>query len=333
MLSGSDNTMRIRLTQRQINLGIFLLYSVAAWLLSLIFLLNDSAPVVKATVVGTALTISALSAAYWRGWTYSRYILVVAMALVVGMALPQEFIAARFTPAILIPPVLALVLTEPLWVLGVSVGMFVIVGLRTGGQSIYLDPAYLVMSIFVLGGMLLSRMATDNAQRLEEANQTAENARRRAEDQAQELARQAQELASRAEQQQQLLDLVTTLETPTINLAEGVLLAPVVGSLDTRRAQALTNRLLDAVNTTRAQLVVLDIAGVTLMDTGVAQALMRTVQAVRLLGCDVTLTGIAPTVALTLTQLGIQLTGVSTAASPQEALLKRAMLRQRAVSR
>ena len=325
--------MRMRLTQRQINLGIFLFYSVAAWLLFAIFLLNDNDPVVKAIIGGTTLLATGLTVAYWSGWTYSRYILVVMMTLITGMGLPREFITDTFTPAILIPPVLALILTEPLWVLGASVAMFVIVGLRGGGQSVYFDPAYLVMSIVVLGGMLLSRLATDNAQRLESANQLAEEARRRAEDQAQELARQAQELAERAEQQQQLLDLVTTLETPTINLAEGVLLAPVVGSLDSRRAQALTNRLLDAVNATRAQLVVLDIAGVTLMDTEVAQALLRTVQAVRLLGCDVTLTGIAPTVALTLTQLGIQLTGVSTAASPQEALMKRAMLRQRAVGR
>jgi anti-anti-sigma factor len=113
---------------------------------------------------------------------------------------------------------------------------------------------------------------------------------------------------------------VATLETPAVALAEGVLLAPVVGHLDSRRAERLTERLLREVGESRARLVVLDIAGVPAVDSAVAGALLRAVQAVRLLGCDVTITGISASIATTMTQLGISMAGVRTARTPQEAL-------------
>jgi anti-anti-sigma regulatory factor len=122
------------------------------------------------------------------------------------------------------------------------------------------------------------------------------------------------------EQQRQLLNLVTSLETPTVPLAEGVLFVPIVGHVDTRRAQDLNERLLEATNVQRARLVILDIAGVSILDTAVAQALLQTSQALRLLGCRVTISGISPENALTLTHLGIEMRGVTTVRSPQEAL-------------
>jgi anti-anti-sigma factor len=107
-----------------------------------------------------------------------------------------------------------------------------------------------------------------------------------------------------------------------VPLADGVLFVPIVGHIDTRRAQALTNRLLQDVSAQRAHLVVLDISGVTTMDTSVARALMNTTQAIRLLGCEVTLSGISAAVAITLIHLGINLDGIATARSPQEALMQ-----------
>jgi anti-anti-sigma factor len=127
-------------------------------------------------------------------------------------------------------------------------------------------------------------------------------------------------MSTQLDQQKQLLDLVATLETPTIPLAEGVLFAPIVGHIDTRRAQALTAKLLHETSAQRARLVVLDITGVSIIDTAVAKALLNTTQALRLLGCEVTLSGISASIAMTLTQLGIQLQNVSTARNPQEAL-------------
>ncbi len=323
----------MRLTQRQINLGLFISFTILVWLIFLSFIATDSPVNVKIAATFNACLTLGLTIAYWRGWEYSRYILVVIVTLLVGTSMQEPYLTQQVSVAILVPPVLALILTSPRWVLGSAVIVQLILAARGGWQGAYVEPVGLFIVIILSIGMVLSRLATDNAQRLEEANARAAEALTRAEHQAVELTSQAKELAERNDQQKRLLELVTTLETPTIALADGVLLAPVVGSLDSRRAQALTNRLLEAVNIKRAHLVVLDIAGVTVVDTEVAESLLRTIQAVRLLGCDVTVTGIAPAVALTLTQLGIQLTGVSTAPSPQEALRLRETQRLRALPR
>jgi rsbT co-antagonist protein RsbR len=110
-----------------------------------------------------------------------------------------------------------------------------------------------------------------------------------------------------------------------VTLADGVLLAPLIGTIDSRRAQTLTERLLRDIATQRVQLLILDIAGVTLIDIAVAHTLIQITEAVRLLGCRVVLTGVAPTVALTLTHLGTDLGGMETARSPQEVLASRAV--------
>ncbi|MCL6543028.1 MAG: STAS domain-containing protein [Roseiflexus sp.] len=141
----------------------------------------------------------------------------------------------------------------------------------------------------------------------------AEDARQRAEEAQSTIAQQYAE-------QQRLLDLVSVLETPVIAIAEGVLLAPIVGHLDSRRAGQLTQRLLDAVYAQRARAVIFDIAGVPLVDTQVAQLLIRTAQSIRLLGSHVVLTGITSDTAMTLSSLGIHLQEVQTMRDPQEAL-------------
>jgi anti-anti-sigma regulatory factor len=122
------------------------------------------------------------------------------------------------------------------------------------------------------------------------------------------------------DQQQKLIDLVTMLETPVVKLADGVLFAPIVGHVDSRRAQGLTDRLLREAHTQRARRVILDVAGVSVMDTQVAHALLTTAQALKLLGCSVTICSISSTVAMTLTHLDIALHGIATARDPQEAL-------------
>jgi anti-anti-sigma regulatory factor len=141
----------------------------------------------------------------------------------------------------------------------------------------------------------------------------AEDARQRAEEAQSTIAQQYAE-------QQRLLDLVSVLETPVIAIAEGVLLAPIVGHLDSRRAGQLTKRLLDAVYAQRARAVIIDIAGVPLVDTQVAQLLIRTAQSIRLLGSRVALTGISSETAMTLSSLGMRLEEMQTMRNPQEAI-------------
>jgi rsbT co-antagonist protein RsbR len=77
--------------------------------------------------------------------------------------------------------------------------------------------------------------------------------------------------------------------------------------MDSRRAEALTKRLLQEANSQRAKLVVLEIAGVSVMDTSVAKAVIHAVYALRLLGCDVSQSGISASVAMSLIHLGVRL--------------------------
>jgi len=214
-----------------------------------------------------------------------------------------------------------LILANPAWVAGTTIFVYGTLLIRAGGQGIYANPITVALCGIIVGSIILGRLITDTAQRTAEANaQNAERQRQIAEAQARELADANDLMSTQLDQQAELLDLVATLETPVVPLAEGVLFAPIVGHIDSRRAQALTTRLLHEASTQRARLVVLDITGVTIVDTSVAKALLNTTRALQLLGCQVTMSGISASVAITLTQLGIQLQNVATARNPQEAL-------------
>lgn len=115
------------------------------------------------------------------------------------------------------------------------------------------------------------------------------------------------ELKVRIGEQQQLIELVQTLETPVISLDQGVLITPLIGHLDTRRINYIRQVLLDEVARQRVNMVVFDITGISSIDTAVARALYQMAQAVHLLGARPVLSGVRPAVAQTLTELGIDL--------------------------
>jgi PAS domain S-box-containing protein len=102
------------------------------------------------------------------------------------------------------------------------------------------------------------------------------------------------------------------LSTPLLSLAEGVVVMPLIGSIDTTRAQEIVEGLLEGVARARARTAILDITGVPVVDTQVANALLRATQAVKLLGTQTVITGIRPEVAQTLVGLGVNLDGVVT---------------------
>lgn len=87
---------------------------------------------------------------------------------------------------------------------------------------------------------------------------------------------------------------------------------PIVGSLDTARTQQMNETLLQRIVDTGCEIVILDITGVPLVDTAVAQHVLETVTAARLLGAEVMLVGLSPAIALTLVHLGLDLGGVIT---------------------
>ena len=114
-------------------------------------------------------------------------------------------------------------------------------------------------------------------------------------------------------QQRQLEDL----STPVLQLRPGLLILPIIGVLDARRAQQLTEQLLHAIRSRRGKVVVLDVTGVAAVDSRVANHLIQTVDASRLMGATAIVTGVSPEVAQTLVGLGISLGNVTTVADLQ----------------
>jgi PAS domain S-box-containing protein len=107
------------------------------------------------------------------------------------------------------------------------------------------------------------------------------------------------------------------LSTPLIPLTEQVLVMPLVGVIDSSRAQQILETLLEGVANQQAEIAILDITGVQVVDTQVANAILQAAQAVKLLGAQVILTGISPVLAQTLVQLGADMRDIITCATLQ----------------
>ncbi|MFG2193263.1 STAS domain-containing protein [Streptomyces sp. NPDC048639] len=117
-------------------------------------------------------------------------------------------------------------------------------------------------------------------------------------------------------QSQQLMEL----STPVVRLWRQVLAVPLIGTLDTARTQVVMENLLQAIQEHEALVAIIDITGVPTVDTAVAQHLMQTVNAVRLMGADCVISGIRPPIAQTIAQLGIDLSTILTRATLADAL-------------
>jgi len=114
--------------------------------------------------------------------------------------------------------------------------------------------------------------------------------------------------------------IIQELSTPIIPVYTGVLAVPLVGRVDGQRAQALTEAMLEAIAREQAEMVLLDITGVAVVDTNVANHLMQTARAAALLGSQVVLVGISAEVAQTLVQLGLDLGQLVTLSNLQNGL-------------
>jgi anti-anti-sigma regulatory factor len=115
---------------------------------------------------------------------------------------------------------------------------------------------------------------------------------------------------------QQLLEL----STPVIKLWDRVVAVPLIGTLDSARTQVVMETLLQAIVDQNADMAILDITGVPMVDTVVAQYLLKTAMAVRLMGAECVISGIRPQIAQTIVQLGIDLGDISTRATLADAL-------------
>jgi anti-anti-sigma regulatory factor len=113
------------------------------------------------------------------------------------------------------------------------------------------------------------------------------------------------------QQQKEILEL----STPVIRVWEGMLVAPMVGLLDSQRTQQFMERFLNSIVETNSTVALMDITGVPMIDTQTAQHLIESVTAAQLLGAHVIITGISPAIAQTIVQLGVDLADVTTCAS------------------
>ncbi len=114
-----------------------------------------------------------------------------------------------------------------------------------------------------------------------------------------------------ARQQQELMEL----STPVVQLWDNILALPLIGTLDSARTQVVMESLLERIVASGARIAIIDITGVPTVDTLVAQHLMKTVAAARLMGADCIISGIRPQIAQTIVHLGVDLTDITTKAS------------------
>ncbi len=113
---------------------------------------------------------------------------------------------------------------------------------------------------------------------------------------------------------------ILELSTPSIKVWDGVLVIPIIGTLDTHRSQRLTEELLLKIAETQSKVAIVDITGVPTVDSAVANHLIKTISSVKLLGAECVVTGILPEVAQTIVHLGVDLSDIRTLSNLGEGL-------------
>jgi rsbT co-antagonist protein RsbR len=119
-----------------------------------------------------------------------------------------------------------------------------------------------------------------------------------------------------ADQSQALMEM----STPVTVIWEGILMLPVVGLIDSRRAQDIRTAMLSKIAETRSRVFILDISGVAVVDTAVANHLIKMTKATKMMGCDCTVSGLSPAIAETIVDLGIDVGDIRTTSTLRDAL-------------
>jgi ABC-type sugar transport system substrate-binding protein/anti-anti-sigma regulatory factor len=126
------------------------------------------------------------------------------------------------------------------------------------------------------------------------------------------VAERTRELELTYRRQEMLLQTIMELSSPVAPIIPGIMVMPLVGTFDTQRAGRFIETLLHEISARHAQIVLIDITGVSVVDTGVAHHILRAGQAAKLLGAEVVLVGITPVVAQTMVQLGVEMEQIAT---------------------
>src|SRR5262249_31553431 len=130
------------LTQRQINHGIFGVLTVGGLLLWISALGSAFDSIATLEILIATILTGALWGAYWRGWEHARHIVTVLLTLMVGLGVPD--VTRQFDPLIFIPPLIALILTGPQWMLASAIATIGILLVRADGQGVYAHPSNLI---------------------------------------------------------------------------------------------------------------------------------------------------------------------------------------------
>lgn len=115
-------------------------------------------------------------------------------------------------------------------------------------------------------------------------------------------------------------ETIRDMSTPTIKLWDGVLVLPVVGVVDSMRAQHMMESMLNKIMETYSKVIIMDICGVAAVDTAVANHLIKITKATKLMGCECIISGISPAVAQTIVQLGVEMDSIKTKSTLSDAL-------------
>ena len=164
----------MNITQRQATIVILGFQLIAMIILGIGQFISSGAK--DLLTIGTALAIIiyvGMLYAYLRGWEYARHTSVVFITIIVGAFLPEPFVTTYAPFLILLAPILALVLVNPIWVIGSAVGTIGLLFARAGGVGVYANPATLLMFAMLIAGLVVSRAIAETvrarAEKTEEA--------------------------------------------------------------------------------------------------------------------------------------------------------------------
>jgi anti-anti-sigma regulatory factor len=127
-------------------------------------------------------------------------------------------------------------------------------------------------------------------------------------------------LQKQVEELQERDERIRELSTPLVEVWEGVVMLPLIGILDSTRAKQLTESVLERIAQAKTEIIIIDVSGIVAIDTKTASHLLRTMQAVKLMGSEAIITGIRPEVATTLVTLGIDLSNTTTRGTLRQGL-------------
>ncbi len=147
------------ITHRQAALVLLAIQFLASLFIFVVSLfLPPAEPMILPGSAAGALLFGGLLAAYWRGWENARHIAIILLTLLVAFTLPEPFVT-RYAPlALAVPLVLALLLVEPVWVVGNALVILAILLVRAGGSGVYAHPVTIAIYVMVVAGLVLSRL-------------------------------------------------------------------------------------------------------------------------------------------------------------------------------